>query len=181
MKTLTQCLLLGAATLVLAACSGGGEDAPNDTDGTSVRDAAKAATTAQATISDADREQLRTMVVELIDQSAGANAEGFTATAGQTDQVAALQPAQSHSWTQQLKAGTQYRIIGACDAECGQMDIALADGSGRVVANDNTSDDYPVLEFTPTADGAFTAKMTMTACSLAPCYSAARFYEKAAG
>jgi hypothetical protein len=68
----------------------------------------------------------------------------------------------------------EYRIIGACDGDCTNVDIELIDSRGGVVASDLLPDDYPVVSYTPSADGVFYARALMQACTVAPCFAGMR-------
>jgi hypothetical protein len=93
-----------------------------------------------------------------------------------------MQPSTDGRWVVDLVAGTPYRIIGACDNECSNMDIELIDMStGGVVASDMLPDDYPVVDFLPQANGQYVVRMLMQTCTIAPCYAGARVLTPGAG
>ena len=81
-----------------------------------------------------------------------------------------------------MTANTSYVIVGACDGDCTNVDIELIDmTTGGVVASDMLPDDYPVVNFTPTADGQYMARLLLQNCTTAPCYAGARVVSSAAG
>ena len=87
------------------------------------------------------------------------------------------------------------RIAAVALAEDGDTDITTAltvplgtEGEGRleyrtggVVASDMLPDDYPVVEFTPPANGQYVIRMLMQTCTIAPCYAGARILSQGGG
>ncbi len=88
---------------------------------------------------------------------------------------------QGQSWNvpAQLVAGYEYRVLGVCDQACRDMDIAVYDESGATIAQDNATDDHPVVAVTPGANGNFTIQAQMFQCSAQPCYYALVLYGRA--
>lgn len=125
----------------------------------------------QASLSAAQHAELQRLVGGLLDgvqQNFGAN----LTVRGQ--ELASLQPGASYDWNVNLNAGIPYRIIGACDNECSNVDLQLLDGGGNVVSADTLPDDFPVVDFTPSANGAYQVRILMQTCTIAPCYAGAR-------
>lgn len=52
-----------------------------------------------------------------------------------------------------LEAGTEYRLSGACNEGCGDLDLPLRNPEEEQVAKDTLLDAYPVLLFTPDQRG----------------------------
>jgi len=88
---------------------------------------------------------------------------------------------QGQSWNvpAQLVAGYEYRVLGVCDQNCRDMDVAIYDESGATVAQDNANDDHPVVAVAPAANGQFTIQAQMFQCSAQPCYYALILYGRA--
>ena len=88
---------------------------------------------------------------------------------------------QGQSWNvpAQLVAGYEYRVLGVCDQGCRDLDIAVYDESGATIAQDNATDDHPVVAVTPGANGAFTIQAQMFQCTAQPCYYALVLYGRA--
>jgi|CXWL01.1.fsa_nt_gi hypothetical protein len=125
----------------------------------------------QASLSAAQHAELQQLVEHLLDgvqQNFGPN----MTVGGQ--ELASLQPGASYNWNVNLNAGVPYRIIGACDNECSDVNIQLVDGGGAVVSADTLPDDFPVVDFTPPANGAYQVRILMQTCTIAPCYAGAR-------
>lgn len=85
---------------------------------------------------------------------------------------------QGQSWNvpAQLMAGYEYRVIGVCDQNCRDMDMAVYDESGATIAQDNAQDDHPVVAVAPVATGNFTIQAQMFQCTGQPCYYALALY-----
>ena len=81
----------------------------------------------------------------------------------------ALNDGQSATVELSLDIGTEYKIVGACDGDCTDLDLVLYDGSGREVDSDLLADDVPIVAVTVTRSGAFTLRVSMAECSEEPC------------
>lgn len=96
--------------------------------------------------------------------------------------VSGLLPA-SQNWntSAQLVAGYDYRLIGVCDQNCTDLDLALYDQNGTMVAQDQSADARPVVGGVPAYTGGFTIQATMFTCN-APqgCYYALALYRRPA-
>jgi hypothetical protein len=178
-----QVLLAAAAALTLAACSESGATLPAPQEGVqrpSVQ-AAPATPPEQVRISDQNRREVLANIGDQLNQIGARFAAGFTAPQGFADETTSLQPGTDHVWRFDLVANTNYRIIGACDADCSNVDIELIDSRGGVVASDMYDDDFPVVDYTPTANGTFYARLLMQNCTRAPCYTGMRVLAAPAG
>lgn len=174
---------ISASVLGLSACGNAEERAKSEADrpnaeGLSAAEIAARATTDQASMTPAEREEFRQGMVEMLDQTGSNRAEGHVRVAGVEDQIVAMQPLQNHNFTVPMSAGKPYLIFAVCDGDCKVVDLTLLDSAGAEIKADTDSGDFPVLDFTPTAAGTYTVRMKMTECSLAPCYAGARVYQK---
>ncbi len=178
-------LALVCALLLLAACGQQGSGPPLPP----VQQGAQAPSTQtrpegveQANITPEQREQFLARVTEYLDMAARELGGGATQAEGFADQTAAMQPGTDHRWQVELVAGTPYRIIGACDDDCENIDLELIDVStGGVVGSDMLAThvpprraDFPVVDFTPQANGRYVVRLLMQTCSVAPCFAGAR-------
>lgn len=178
-------IVAAAVALMLAACGqqGSGPALPP------VQEGAQAPSTQtpqpgarQATITDEERQQFIGRVGQYLDMVQSQIGPGMSPAEGFTDESAAMQPGTDHRWQVELAGGTAYRIIGACDDDCTNMDIELIDmTTGGVVASDMLPDDFPIVDFTPAANGRYMVRMLMQSCSVAPCFAGARVLTGAAG
>ncbi len=128
----------------------------------------------QANVTNEDDIQLRQLVGRYLDNTQGQYGAGMIPAPGFQDGIADLQPGGDARWQLHLQAGTPYRIIGACDNECTNVDLELIDASGAVVASDVLPDDYPIVDHTPPEAGIYQIRVMMMACTVAPCYAGAR-------
>lgn len=176
-------MAMSAAMLTLAACDSAEDKAKAAAErpagqAISAEQIAAQATTPQASMTPAEREAFRTETKSLLDKVGADRAEGHMQVEGVADQIMAMQPLQAHNFPVPMTAGTPYLIFAVCDGDCTVVDLALVDSAGRVIKSDTDSGDFPVLDFTPTAAATYTVRMTMAACTLAPCYAGARVYRK---
>lgn len=74
-----------------------------------------------------------------------------------------------------LRAGEDYRVLGVCDADCGDLDLRLYSG-GVLVTQDVADDDTPVLSTVAPRTGAYEIDVVMAECDSAPCYYAVNVY-----
>ena len=135
----------------------------------------------QATnITQEQRQQLITMVGQLLNEYSSRYASNMTATAGFSDQINPIQPGTDHRFVMELTANTPYVFVGACDADCNNVDIELISmTTGGVVAGDTLPDDYPVVNFTPPANGQYMVRTMLQNCTVAPCYVGMRALSQA--
>lgn len=70
-----------------------------------------------------------------------------------------------------LVAGRTYRIVGACDQDCSDMDLFLYGDETieSLLESDDLEDNIPILNFTPTETKNYRIKIGMYACSTEPC------------
>lgn len=100
-------------------------------------------------------------------------------TAYRTDMIAGfLDDGAAVGLELQLLEGRGYTIVGVCDQDCGDLDLALATVSGDVLYEDELEDDAPVLEFTAPAGDHFMLLVRMYDCSVEPCGFAYKVYRK---
>ena len=81
------------------------------------------------------------------------------------------------SWTLNFEKGTTYRIVGACDKDCSDLDIEILDGS-EVLTRDILDDDAPIVTVSPKASGQLRVKVTMAKCSDEPCFFGFGIFQK---
>jgi hypothetical protein len=68
-----------------------------------------------------------------------------------------------------LQQGSEYRIIGVCDRDCLDFDLALFDPAGVEVASDYWEDALPILVHRPDTTGEYRVEVIMVACQVEPC------------
>lgn len=75
----------------------------------------------------------------------------------------------SINWPLDLPAGSSYLIVGVCDNDCADVDLALEDKDRAVIASDTAPDDMPVIRFTPSTATVYWIRVTMPDCRVEPC------------
>ncbi|MGE3250277.1 MAG: hypothetical protein AB7J28_09230 [Hyphomonadaceae bacterium] len=168
--------LTALAAFSLAAC-GQAIQQPGEDDG-QVGTPSIGAGGRQVTLSEAEQRQLEQLIAQYLDYGAQHRAAGFTRSAGINDAVAPLQPRAHHDYTVNLRAGVSYRIVGACDNECNDLDLEVRDSAGTVVASDTAPTDFPFVNLRPAADAAYSVRIILKTCTVAPCYVGARVLQQ---
>lgn len=178
-------MLAVAAAFALAACDqGAGTALPPVQPGAQAPSTQAQQTSAaqQATVTPEVRQQLIDNIGQQLNQIAENFAAGAQPPQGFTDQIVPMQPSTDYRFDIALTGGGAYTIVGACDGDCTNVDIELIDrATGGVVASDMLPDDYPVVNFTPPANGQYIVRLLMQQCSVAPCYAGARVLQQGAG
>jgi hypothetical protein len=95
---------------------------------------------------------------------------GNSPESAQVMQVGPLNTEESDSFVVELKAGTAYDIVGACDEDCTQLDLRLSNGAGSDMAVDRAGENLPAVHFTPSESAVYRVRVTMAACRLNPCW-----------
>ncbi|MEL6804485.1 MAG: hypothetical protein AAFO91_11980, partial [Bacteroidota bacterium] len=70
-----------------------------------------------------------------------------------------------------LIAGRTYRIIGVCDQDCEDLDLFLYGDETveSLLESDQMTDNFPIINFTPTETKVYRIKMGMYTCTIEPC------------
>lgn len=89
-----------------------------------------------------------------------------------------LGESQSVQATWKLERGRHYYVIGICDDDCEDLDLAIRDEDGRKVAADSDNDDVPIVTFRAPYSGKYTVQLDMEACHATRCLYRAMLYEK---
>jgi hypothetical protein len=87
-----------------------------------------------------------------------------------------LNAGQSQNWPVTMSVGYDYRIVGVCDNDCGNIDLIVYDENNVMVAQDVLTDATPVATVAPQWTGPFTAQAVMQHCTVQPCYYALVLY-----
>ena len=81
-----------------------------------------------------------------------------------------LAQGETMTYTVTLQTGASYMLMGVCDQDCRDLDLALYDGYGNLVSADETEDAAPVVDVTVATGGDFTLEVTMYRCSEDICF-----------
>ena len=67
-----------------------------------------------------------------------------------------------------LPGGYEYALMGVCDNDCSDLDLAIYQG-GTELAVDTSQDDWPVVTITPSGGSSYTARVSMYQCATRNC------------
>lgn len=118
------------------------------------------------------------LISSYLDNYAEELAAGYTPAQGLSDEIIGLQAGGEHDWSVRLRRGTDYRIVGACDNECNDVDLILLDAQGREIDSDLLTDDYPIVSVRPESDSRYTVRIRLVTCTIEPCYVGARVLQQ---
>jgi len=97
----------------------------------------------------------------------------------------ALRQGESEDVTIRLGVGLDFMVVGECDTDCEDLDLALYDGDGNAVDTDFEVDDFPIVMTSPPDDpitfGVYRLRVTMAACGVEPCYYAVQTFARPRG
>ena len=106
------------------------------------------------------------VIDQLTDTTATAANAGYALLDAASDR---LYTGDWHQKTLYLEAGREYRIAGACDDDCRDMDLALYDAEGREIARDARRDDRPAVSVRVRREGEYTLAVAIPDCRAGRC------------
>ena len=68
-----------------------------------------------------------------------------------------------------LVGGMEYRMVGVCDQDCFDLDLALLDPNGVEATSDFLEDALPILAFVADSTMDYQMEVIMVACAVEPC------------
>jgi hypothetical protein len=77
-----------------------------------------------------------------------------------------------------LDASVPYVLLGACDADCGEIHFTLFDRDGNALGRTGGSSSRPILSVEPPRSGRYQLRASMRQCSLEPCEWGVRVYRR---
>ncbi|MCX7925455.1 MAG: PPC domain-containing protein [Fimbriimonadales bacterium] len=75
--------------------------------------------------------------------------------------MVAIEPGQTVSFSRRLEGGTRYRLFVMSDSHTTELDVAVADPLGAVIAQSSDAPRETLLRFTPPATGTYTLRLTV--------------------
>lgn len=99
---------------------------------------------------------------------------GYRADRSVNDLLAPLMLERPKIWPVRLRQGVNYRIYGACDNDCSDIDMEIYDTDGELVDRDVATNDTPYVQITPSHTGLHFVRLWVFACQTEPCYAGAR-------
>lgn len=92
-----------------------------------------------------------------------------------------LADGQSEDVPIRLGPGLDFAVVGECQIECDNLDLALFDAAGGVIASDIMPDEFPLLEVSLRDNGPYRLRVRMTGCRAAACRYAVQPMVRARG
>lgn len=68
-----------------------------------------------------------------------------------------------------LGPGLDFAVIGECDGDCYDLDLALFDSDGNEIASDFMFDEFPLIEASPIHNAVYRLRVSMAACHVSSC------------
>ena len=81
-----------------------------------------------------------------------------------------LDQGDTDTWTLTLYGGNDYKVVGACDGDCRDVDLFVENDNGKSIASDESRDDTPIVDFHVPDNGEYKVKVKMYDCKENPCY-----------
>jgi len=80
-----------------------------------------------------------------------------------------LRQGEDEQFELELEGGRTYIIVGVCDGDCSDLDMALTTAAGEDVSSDYETDDVPMVMVEVPSDATYHLKVEMATCSVEPC------------
>jgi hypothetical protein len=77
-----------------------------------------------------------------------------------------------------VRPGEFYVILGACDNDCTDIDLAIFNPKGESIATDYEPDDFPVLSFDTPKGGRWSLEVSIPACKAESCVYGFQVYRR---
>ena len=88
--------------------------------------------------------------------------------------IGELEPGDSYEFELDLNGDAEYIVVGVCDYDCFDLDLAIYDPYQDEAAADFEDDDFPVLEVI--GEGSFDVEVLMPGCDAATCLWAVQVF-----
>lgn len=99
---------------------------------------------------------------------------GYSVDRRNHDMIAPLRTGRAQLFTVLLLRGENYRIYGACDQDCSDVDMEIYDFDGAMADQDVRLDDTPYVQITPRRSGRAYVRIWPASCQQEPCYVGVR-------
>lgn len=99
---------------------------------------------------------------------------GYVRDRTHADFAAAVSLDRPHVWSVYLREGVSYRVYGACDDNCSDLDMEIYGADGALAARDVARNDTPFVEITAAATGRHHVRLWLYDCAAETCHVAAR-------
>jgi hypothetical protein len=118
----------------------------------------------------------RDLAAQLAHREPAVKGEGFMFVAGPF--AGALAQERARQININLRAGQDYRFVGACDANCGDIDLRLFDPNGQLIAEDTANNTTPMLRVRAVTTGPHRVEVAMYRCNASQCWYAFNVYSR---
>ncbi|MEZ4702035.1 MAG: hypothetical protein R2834_17005 [Rhodothermales bacterium] len=81
-----------------------------------------------------------------------------------------IREGETDTWTFTFSSDDEYVVTAACDNDCSDIDVKVLTESGKVIKEDTSDDDQPIVKFEPSSTDAYQIEVKMYKCSDNPCY-----------
>jgi hypothetical protein len=78
---------------------------------------------------------------------------------------------QSKQFRVELLGGTPYAIVGACDKDCGHVELALSDQAGQLLMRSPDKHDTVIINGAPNVSGSYTVALSVPGCKEQQCHA----------
>lgn len=92
--------------------------------------------------------------------------------------IGELEPGDTDGFEVDLVRGVEYLIVGVCDADCSDIDLAVYDEDDDLVDADTESDDAPVIQFEAYANTTVWVEVSMAGCYADTCAHGVQAYAR---
>lgn len=99
---------------------------------------------------------------------------GYRPDQSNTDIIVSLRLESPFVWSVYLREGLNYRVYGACDNDCSDLDMEIYGADGHLADRDVATDDTPYVQITPLQSGRHYVRLWLYQCANEPCFVAAR-------
>jgi hypothetical protein len=91
-----------------------------------------------------------------------------------------LKEGEATSFEARLEAGWMYLVTAACDDDCGELGLALLDGTGRPlpVGTDTDRRNAPLAVYIAPVTQSASIRVTMISCGVSPCVFGVQLFRK---
>ena len=89
-----------------------------------------------------------------------------------------LRQGEDEEFELELQGGMTYFIVGVCDGDCTDLDMALTTAGGEDVDSDYEMDDVPMVTVEVRRGQTYHLKVEMATCSVEPCAFGVGVYGK---
>lgn len=94
-------------------------------------------------------------------------AEGYSEMGA--GEAGSLEEGQEMRFPLALSEEVEYRVVGVCDDDCENMDLALFAPDGSEADSDRLADPFPIVDANPEATDEYRLAVSMVTCTLEPC------------